>query len=138
MSNHVKTTCLHLILLGLLSNAMVNAVEPFTAGTGTPDDPYEIETGEQLLAIGQDRDLLSQCYILMSDLDLDPNLSKGWVFDQAVIAPGDSLFWDAFTGVFNGNSHTIRNLVILSESAERTGLFGSNRGLIRNLRLEGC
>ncbi len=137
MSNHVKTTCLHLILLGLLSNAIGNAVEPFIAGTGTPNDPYEIETVEQLLAIGQDRDLLSQCDILMSDLDLDPNLPGRWGFDQAVIAPGDN--WrDVFTGTLNGNKHTIRNLVILSESAERTGLFGSNRGLIRNLRLEGC
>jgi len=45
---------------------------------------------------------------------------------------------DAFTGVFNGNNRTIRNLVIRSESTEHTGLFGSNRGLIRNLRLEDC
>lgn len=136
MNNPLNTTCFHLILgVGLLS-VTANAVEPFTAGAGTPNDPYEIETAEQLLAIGQDRDLLSQCYVLMSDLDLAPNLSEDWVFSQAIIAPGDVLH--AFTGIFNGNKHTIRNLVILSESAERAGLFGSNRGLIRNLSLEDC
>jgi len=88
MSNHPNTTSLSQWAPVLLLSVIVNAVEPFTAGTGTPNDPYEIETIEQLLAIGQDRDLLSRCYILMSDLDLDPNLSEDWVFNQAVIAQG--------------------------------------------------
>lgn len=138
MSEHIKAIYIRSMLLVLISNTILNAVEPFTAGTGTANDPYQIETIEQLLAIGQDHDLQSQCYILMSDLELDPNLPGRAILNEPIIAPGESLFFDAFTGVFNGNNHTIRNLVIHSEANGHTGLFGSNRGLIRNLRLEDC
>ncbi len=143
MINHQYKTCLSVVTLVSWFVVIANAIEPFTTGTGTPNDPYEIETVEQLLALGQDPDLLGQCYILMSDLDLDPNLSQSRLFNRSVIAPGDVVAeagwaFHAFTGVFNGNKHTIRNLVIHSEFEEPTGLFGSNRGLIRNLRLEDC
>lgn len=103
--------------------AVLCAISPilaidFQGGSGTPDDPYQIATAQQLTAIGDDPNLLSMSFILVEDLDLDPNLPGGRVFDRAVIASGDL----AFTGVFNGNDHAIRNLYIIGES--NLGLFG--------------
>lgn len=40
-----------------------------------------------------------------------------------------------FTGIFNGNGYTIRNLKINSNAAT-IGFFGYNSGIIKNLRLE--
>jgi hypothetical protein len=54
----------------------------FAGGTGEPNDPYQVATIEDLLAIGSSKDLLSKHYVLVNDLDLDPNL------------PVDGCFWD--------------------------------------------
>ncbi len=53
----------------------------FAGGMGTPSDPYEIVTPEQLIAIGLDPDLQKAHFILIDDLDLDVavlSCSKPW------------------------------------------------------------
>jgi hypothetical protein len=57
----------------------------FAGGTGGPDDPYQIATAGQLVSIGSDLNLLSKHFVLVNDIDLDPNLVG--VFADAVIAP---------------------------------------------------
>ena len=49
---------------------------PFAGGTGEPNDPYQIATAEQLIAIGLDPNLLSRNFVLVADIDLDPNLPE--------------------------------------------------------------
>lgn len=105
------------ILSWLVISSLGQAAE-FAGGTGDPNDPYQIATAEHLLAIGDDPNLLGQCFILVNDIDLDPNRPDGREFDRAVIASGES----AFNGVFDGNDGTIRNLTIMGDS--RLGLFG--------------
>ena len=61
----------------------------FAGGTGEPNDPYQIATAEQLISIGSDPNLLDKHFILLNDIDLDPNLPGGRVFTQAVIAPSE-------------------------------------------------
>jgi hypothetical protein len=85
----------------------------FVAGEGTKDDPYALSTAEQL-------DLLNICpyeldknFILTEDINLDPELPSRKVFDKSLI--------NSFSGIFNGNDHTISNLTI---SGEGSGLFG--------------
>ncbi|MBN2588593.1 MAG: hypothetical protein JXA96_01930, partial [Sedimentisphaerales bacterium] len=53
-------------------------------------------------------------FVLVSDINLDPNLADSQVFDQVIIP--------TFTGVFDGNDHTISNMVINGYSY--LGLFG--------------
>jgi len=57
----------------------------FTGGTGEPNNPYRIATVADLLSIGSDSKLLSKCFVLTDDLDLDPNVLGGRVFDDALI-----------------------------------------------------
>lgn len=78
----------------------------FSGGDGTENNPYQIETAEQLNAIRND---LDACYILNNDIDLTEIGS--WV-------PIGIRETQYFTGSFDGNSHSISNLLINNESIE--------------------
>jgi len=87
-----------------------------SGGTGEPNAPYQIATAEQLISIGSDTDLLSKHFVLISDIDLNPCLPGGRVFDRAVIG-SDANYADIediglFSGSFDGQGHAISNLTI--------------------------
>ncbi len=111
----------------------------FAGGTGDPNDPYQIATAQQLLSIGSNPTLLNKCFVLTADLDLDPNLPGGQVFNRAVIAPDVNATLGfqgtAFTGTLDGGGSSIRNLTIRGGSY--LGLFGTlgAGAQIVNLRL---
>ena len=93
----------------------------FSGGSGTAEDPYQIATVEDLIFLGEETDFYGKYFILTSDLDL-----SGYSFSQAVIA-GDTdtdygFDGTKFTGSFNGNGHTISNLIV--SGAYYCGLFG--------------
>ncbi len=62
------------IALGLCPSGW--AVE-FAGGTGEPDNPHQIATAEQLIAIGSERSLLNRHFALVNDTDMDPSLPGG-------------------------------------------------------------
>ncbi len=104
------------------------AQRKYSGGTGETNDPYQIATAADLIALGETPEDYDKHFILTADIDLDPNLAGGRVFDQAVIAPDTNYhepdfqgIW--FTGVFNGNGHTISHLTI--EWGGYLGLFGA-------------
>ncbi|WP_040712438.1 S-layer homology domain-containing protein [Paenibacillus curdlanolyticus] len=98
-------------------------------GTGTPDDPYEIATADDLNAV---RYKLDASYKLTADIDLDVSPYRdgdGWAPIGTLIA--------SFGGVFDGNGHVITGLTINRPSESSVGLFGSvYNGTIRNVKLE--
>ena len=99
----------------------------FAAGTGEPDDPYQIASAQHLISIGSDPDLLDKHFVLIGDIDLDPNLPGGRVFARAVIAPDMNALERRFQGTpfggrFDGNDFSISNLTISGE--DNLGLFG--------------
>jgi hypothetical protein len=118
-------------------------------GNGSAGNPYQISTAEQLMSIGSDSVLLTKNFILTNDIDL-----AGHTFAQAVIAPdNDSVAsgfqGQQFTGIFDGNNHTIYNLNIMAPTKDYIGLFGLvsvsyinygaqiyNVGMIYNLGVE--
>jgi len=118
----------------------------FAGGTGEPNDPYRIETAEQLLQIDSDPNLLDKFFILNNDIDLDPNVTGIPPFTQAPIAPdfdNSNFNFDGipFTGIFDGNDHKINNLIIDTTGADSDflGLFGLVSGeqtQVRNLGIE--
>ncbi len=111
----------------------VRAVE-FGGGTGTADDPYQIATAEQLISISSDPNLLDKHFVMVNDIDLDPNISSDYVFDRAVI--------NRISGVFDGNGFCIRHLMIRGPAEEvnndSLGLIGSiaENGKVKRLFLE--
>ncbi len=110
---------------------------PYGGGTGEPNDPYLIYTAEHLNALGAESNDCGKHVKLMADIDL-----SGYSYDRAVIAPNvndtesDSQ-GIAFTGVFDGNRHTISHLTV--SGVETLGLFGhiGEGGRVKNLGIEG-
>jgi len=104
------------------------AWQKYSGGTGEPNDPYQIATAANLIALGETPEDYDKHFILTADVDLDPNLPGRKVFDKAAIAPDtvpDSPFsFDGtpFTGVFDGNDYTIWRLTV--KGANYLGLFG--------------
>jgi len=99
----------------------------YSGGSGTADDPYQIATAADLIALGETPDDYDKHFILTADIDLDPNLPGGRVFDRAVIAPDMNdieygFQGTRFTGVFDGDNRTISHLTITG--ASYLGLFG--------------
>jgi len=111
----------------------------YSGGTGEPNDPYQIATADDLLALAEDTNDYNQCFILTDDIDLDPR-----TFTTAVIARDTNnsnytFEGVAFTGVFDGAGHKIINLRINTNGAENDflGLFGNiGNGEVKNLGVE--
>jgi hypothetical protein len=86
----------------------------YGGGSGTADDPYQIATTADLIALGETPEDYNKHFILTANIDL-----TGHVFDKAVIAQDGN----SFTGVFDGNGHKIAHLTI-SKGGSFLGLFG--------------
>ena len=110
-----KLTCLMLVLvmmMGAMALAEANA-------------PIEIATVEGLAAINEN---LSGHYVLTADIDL---AGIEWTPIGAYAPSGESEEAQeipaadaAFTGIFDGQGHTISNLTINQPEAWAMGLFG--------------
>jgi hypothetical protein len=120
---HPGVNLLPALVWGLVFCAGTLGAE-FAGGTGEPNDPYQIATPEQLLALGSSHDLTRKHYVLTASLDL-----AGLPQSQSIIGFG----W--FSGTFDGRGHTIRNLRI--EGAAMPALFNfiAREAEIRNLGL---
>ena len=104
----------------------------FLGGTGTVEDPYQIETKQQLSAVSQ---YPEASFILTKDI----------IFEDADFESGGDYYnnknyWDAicspnsFKGIFDGNGHKISNLKL----SDNNGLFNNvdSNGVVKNLTLE--
>jgi hypothetical protein len=127
MSTNASSFSRATYIIMVLSCPLLVQAGNFAGGTGRTDDPYRIATAEQLISAGAT--WTGSHFILLNDIDLDPNLPGGRVFEGAIIASGASPWRDPFRGNFDGGGHTIRNLVIRAKSQSdpsltSAGLFG--------------
>lgn len=109
-----STIVLLLCFLAITANAM--------SGAGTESDPYVVKTSEDFVSI---KDNLSAHY----KLDADISVSS----DTGAIVEG------TFSGVFDGNGHTIAVNIVGATSGTNTydSLFGVVSGKIKNLTVTG-
>ena len=107
---------------------------PWTNGSGTSNDPYLIETAENLAYLAekvnegyqaQGMEVFKNVYFLMTD-DLDLN-NINWTPIGNVDYANSSLSGFCFAGIFDGWYHTISNLKIQT-NASITGLFAGLYG----------
>ncbi|MHC4519522.1 MAG: GLUG motif-containing protein, partial [Planctomycetota bacterium] len=138
----ISTTATLLFLM--LAGAGAAHAYDFAGGSGEPNDPYQIATAEQLVSIGADPNLLDKSFVLIADLDLDPNLPGRRIFTRALIAPDvfapDGSPLPGFAGGFDGNGHALTNLTINGPQEYAVGLFGSvdQSAKVRNLKIKGA
>ena len=130
--------------LALMALCLATAVAEnvsFAGGSGTKEDPYQIETLEQLQAVAND---MAASYVLTADIDAGS--LEAWTpigtlvaTDEAGETPDPAY---AFTGTFDGNGHTISNLNVVGTQM-LSGLFGVTANAtvsnvtFKNLTVEG-
>lgn len=100
------------------------ATPPALSGDGTAENPYEIATADDLMAFadlvnGGDTGVYA---ILTDDIDMSGKTWSGIALTET--AP--------YTGVFDGQGHTISNLT------GTEGLFAYNGGTVQNVRVENA
>ena len=106
-----------------------SVAEAYDGGDGTPGNPYQIATAEQLALLSQQTNNGmggDASYILTSDI---------------ILNDGDSLLWTpignvgSFVGIFDGNNHIISGLY--EDGNKISGLFASTENaVIKNTVLE--
>ncbi|MEN6332794.1 MAG: PASTA domain-containing protein, partial [Phycisphaerales bacterium] len=123
--NHIRSgvvggvICAAVILLSCAG--ALGAVE-FAGGTGEPNNPYQIATAEQLIAIGSDPNLANSHFVLTASIDL-----SGTTWWSPVIP--------CFYGSFDGNGFGVQGFK--ARGLDSIGLFGQIQatGRVADLRV---
>ena len=137
MKTHSLTRLAGLLILSclLLLAAAAFAALGDSGGTGTTEDPYIIDSKEELEAfrdavIAGSADI---CAKLTADINLEGSSTDQWT-------PIGSGSTRPFSGKFDGSGHTISGLYISAASDDCQGLFGYVSGdaaEVRNLVVRG-
>jgi hypothetical protein len=114
--------------------------EPYFDGAGTQEDPYLIASSDDLLDVSVYLEDWDKHFVMIDNIDL-----SSYSFERAVIAPDwsnaypDWFDGPEFSGTWNGQDYTIRDLTIqTSTTREYLGLFGvlNAKSYIHNLHME--
>lgn len=127
----------------------------FAGGKGTEDDPYQISNAAELAYLSQQSNLedtkaaaeyCSAYYVLTDDIVINKRADgENWLEKSPEFAwypIADGTYGHKFTGVFDGEDHTVSGIFINEELSEGDstslayGLFGENQGTIKNLKLD--
>ena len=121
------------LLLVMLYFSGLPAEAQYGGGSGAANDPYLIFTAEQMNSIGAEPNDWDKHFKLMADIDLSGFDGKEGRLAFNMIAPDTgTVKWyykgTAFTGVFDGNGHTISNFSYNTKERNYIGLFGCVKG----------
>jgi len=102
----------------------------YSGGTGSPEDPYLISTLADMNQIGQNYTDWDKCFKLTADINL-----SAYTGTQFGCIGTDNTH--AFSGVFDGNGHTISGFTYTAENSYYIGVFGfiSDAGRVENISL---
>jgi len=100
----------------------------YSGGSGAPEDPYLISTPADMNQIGRNYTDWDKCFELTADINL--SAYTGTQFSRIGIDARH-----AFSGVFDGNGHTISGFTYTAPTRDYIGIFGNNRGIVENVSL---
>ncbi|MCI6710950.1 MAG: S-layer homology domain-containing protein [Firmicutes bacterium] len=146
----VLALCLSLMPMTVLAEDATawdgSVATAFAGGSGTENDPYQIDDGAQLAYLasevnkGKGQTYKNSYFVLTADIDLANNnwTPIGNSFADVLFDGPD---YRLFAGNLDGKGHTISNISIGTEStpleSDVFGLFGATGGKISNLNLDG-
>jgi hypothetical protein len=110
----------HLAWEGSAGELILDDPNRYSSGTGEPNDPYQIRTADEFVSVGRHPNDWDRCFVLTTDIDvndIDPN---------EILPIGAHNM--PFTGVFDGDNHTISNFRYFAETENYLGVFGSIGG----------
>jgi hypothetical protein len=118
------------IVILLLSFSILHgsAQAKYSGGTGAPDDPYLISTPADMNQIGRNYTDWNKCFKMTADINL--SAYTGTQFSRIGIDERH-----AFSGVFDGNGHTISGFTYTAPTRDYIGVFGNSSGIIENVSL---
>jgi len=93
----------------------------YGGGLGSQQNPFLIYTAEHMQEIGTHPDHWDMCFKLMEDIDLAEYTGEVYNIIGYYI---DSFDNEPFSGIFDGNGHTIYNFTYSSTSRFNVGIFG--------------
>ena len=101
----------------------------YSGGTGEPNDPYRIATPNDLNDIGNHVEDFNKCFVMVNDINMSD--ITGTQFN--IIGN----FTTPFTGIFDGNSHTIMNFTygISYAGGSLFGVADGQTATIKNLTM---
>jgi surface protein len=131
MSRHVTTHKLSVAAVLIVMPAILLLTGPvqaqFAGGSGTAEDPYQVETIEQLQDVGQE-EYRGSHFILIAKIDASE--TAGW-------NDGKGFEPLRFGGHFDGDGHVITGLTIDREQEHSVGLFSeTTMAVIKNIGLK--
>ncbi|HUV41274.1 MAG TPA: GLUG motif-containing protein, partial [Sedimentisphaerales bacterium] len=105
----------------------------YSGGSGTAEDPYLISTAQDMNAIGGNFADWGKHFLLTADIDL--SVYTGTEFNM--IGYYNYFSNKPFTGIFDGNDHTISNFTYITTEYSSFGLFGyaSTGAVIKDVTL---
>lgn len=119
-----------IILLAMSTDLMAQTATPPVNGDGSPGNPYQIETLNNLYWITQDDTRWDKHYKQTEDINA-PSTS-GWDSGAGFTPIGNDS--EGFFGSYDGQNHTIDGLYINRSSTNYVGFFGRlQSGTIQNL-----
>ena len=135
------TSILLCLCLMLAMCAVATAEAPlFAGGAGTEDDPWQIATADQLLALsstvndGSAQGYPGQFFVMTEDIDL---AGVEWQPIGHMDLTDMSIYSCMFFGTFDGQGHTISNVIFNSDYPVcGVGVIGMNLGEVKNLTVE--
>lgn len=134
------STFLVLCLMVVLCAAASAEGALFAGGSGTENDPYQIATAEQLLALstkvndGSAQGYPGQFFALTADIDL---AGFAWQPIGHMDLENMSNYSCMFFGTFDGQGHTISNVTFSSDYPVcGVGVIGMNVGEVKNLTVQ--
>jgi len=106
----------------------------FGGGSGSVDDPYRIETAEQLYYLGVSPENWDKSFVVVDDIDMSgyDGLEGRLAFYPIGTGPDSS-----FTGVFDGGGRSISNLNVNFADSDYVGLFGYVEGVDAEIKNVG-
>lgn len=134
----VSVLCLFLVLCVLVGSLSASAASPATApafeGTGKADDPYLIQSVQDLVRlremVHEGEDFVDRYFLQTQDLDLaSAEETKIWSPIGGWMDGEDRFFF----GIYNGGGHVIKNL---NTDTSLAGLFSFLGGTVMNLGIE--
>ena len=114
------------LTLSVLTISMSQLLAQFSGGDGSIGDPYQITTKMDLKTLSDDPTYWGDHFIQMDDILFnasDFDVTGDFYYGGDGFLPIGEISGTPFTGVYNGNGHTISNLYILRNNS-RLGLFG--------------
>jgi len=111
----------------------VSYEQSFSGGTGAPADPFRLETPNDINQLALISFYWNSAFELVNDINLSALTNLNTIGHYQ-----DELYFSPFSGIFDGNNHTLSNLVMNEPNGNSTALFGYVNGpnaVVKNLHL---